>query len=213
MNLEYTVPIEIKEVAADGTFAGTASVYGVEDLGGDVIDKGAFRKTIAENSLVPVLWQHRTDEVIGQGEVSEWQGKILIKGKLDLDDPTAAKAYRKLKNGLIKGLSIGFQSLKTSFEEVENRVVRHISELKLWEVSIVTFPMLPAAQVTRVKSVTEDRIASLERQILALQANKVATPAKEPAQADEPPAPSTEPDVVHSALSASLDEMLAILRD
>ena len=114
-NCDGHLLVEVKEVGADGTFQGVASVYGVEDLGGDVIEKGAFKKTLAENPVVPVLWQHDSHEVIGQGELKEWQGKIIISGQLDLDDPTAAKAHRKLKSKLIKGLSIGFQAIKSTF--------------------------------------------------------------------------------------------------
>jgi len=208
--------LEVKEVGEDGTFTGIASVYGVEDLGGDVIDKGAFRKTIAENPTVKILWQHDPSEVIGTGQVKEWQGKILLEAKLDLDDPVGQKAYRKLKNKLIEGLSIGFQTIKSSWEDVEGRMVRHISELKLWEVSVVTFPMLPAATVTRVKSTDENleaRIRELEAQVSALTAAK-GTPAEpEPPQATEPPPVTTEPAAIdHSGLAASLDSMLALLQ-
>lgn len=172
---------EVKELKEDGTFSGIASVYGVEDLGGDVIDKGAFSKTVAENPDVLILWQHQAAEVIGSGSVKEWQNKILINGQLDLEDPTGQKAYQKLKKKLIKGLSIGFQTIKATWEEIEEngrtRFVRHIQELKLWEISVVTFPMLPAAQVTRVKHVEDDsRLTRVEERLEALSAKLLATP-------------------------------------
>jgi HK97 family phage prohead protease len=208
MSYEYIPYFELKEVNEDGTFVGIASVYGVEDLGGDVIDKGAFKKTISENPSIPILWQHKRDEVIGMGTVKEWQGKILLEGALDLEDPMAHKAYGKMKRKLIKGLSIGFSTIKNFLEEVEGRTIRHISELKLWEVSIVTFPMLPQAQVSRVKSAEEDaaRIKQLEDQLSALQAKQDATPvAPEPVQAEEPHTQqSTEPAKVHSELSVKI---------
>jgi uncharacterized protein len=199
--------VEIKEISEDGTFHGIASVYGLEDLGGDVIDKGAFSKSISENPQIPILWQHRSDEVIGVGDVSEWQGKVLLKGRLDLEDQTAAKAHRKLKNKLIRGLSIGFTTIKSTMQEVEGRLVRHIQELKLWEVSVVTFPMLPAAQVTRVKNVEEleDRLKRIEDQVSALAAAK-GTPTEEPPKATEPPQ-STEPVEDHSKLATLLQSI------
>ncbi len=204
---------EVKELKEDGTFTGIASVYGVEDLTGDVIDKGAFKKTLAENPEVLVLWQHRPDEAIGGGMVKEWQNKILIEGQLDIaDDPTAQKAYRKMKAGRTKGLSIGFKTIKATWEEIEEdgrmRYVRHIQELKLYEVSVVTFPALPAAQVTRVKSEEQDlqkRVAELEAKIQALQAPSVkteGTPPVEPPRAAEPPSQSTEPEFDHSLLES-----------
>jgi HK97 family phage prohead protease len=209
----YQFYCEVKEVAADGTFEGIASVYGIEDLGGDVIDKGAFSKTLAENPIVPVLWQHQNDEVIGEGELSEWQNKVRIKGKLDLEDDTAKKAHRKIKRGLVKGLSIGFQTLKSTWAEVEGRMVRHVQELKLWEVSIVTFPMLPAAQVTRVKSAEEERLARLESQVSALQAAVVkdgisSTPQGAAKSGSEAAGMTQEPDEVHSAAAS----LISILR-
>ncbi len=202
---------ELKEVTEGGTFKGIASVYGVEDLGGDVIDKGAFTKTISENPRVPILWQHDAHEVIGFGEVKEWQGKVLITGSLDMEDPTAAKAHRKMKGGLVRGLSIGFSTIKSTWETVGEKMVRHIGELKLWEVSVVTFPMLPAAHVTSVKA--EDLEAQLERtneQIKALLAeNATAKAAGEAAAAAKQE--QTEP-VDHSAAVLAFMRTRAMLR-
>lgn len=211
---------EIKEIKEDGTFTGIASMYGVEDLTADVIDKGAFRKTLSENPEVLVLWQHKSDEVIGIGMVKEWQNKILIEGKLDVeDDPTAQKAYRKMKAtperpARIKGLSIGFKTIKATLEEREEeghtRFIRHIQELKLYEVSVVTWPALPQAQVTRVKTAEEqrleERVAQLENDFKALQVAS-ATPAQEPVKIEEPPpAAQPEPAKDHSKLISLIDE-------
>ncbi len=206
MQPEVSFFLEVKEIAEDGTFSGVASVYDVEDLGGDIIEKGAFKKTLSENPKVPILWQHQSDEVIGMGEVTESGNKVLLAGKLDLEDPTAQKAHRKLKAKLIKGLSIGFQTIKAKWEEIveegKTRYIRRIQELKLWEVSVVTFPMLPQAQVTRVKNADEyeARIARLEDEIQALKANK-GTPTPEPPPVPQPPPHSTEPEV-HSLLKS-----------
>lgn len=201
---DLELQLEIKEVKESGTFSGIAAVCGTEDLGGDVIDKGAFRKTINDNPIVPVLWQHKSDEVIGEGTLSEWQGRLLLKGKLDMDDPTAQKAHRKMMNGLVKGLSIGFQTIKSTWEDIEGRMIRHIQEMKLWEVSVVTFPMMPQAQVTRVKSAdVEERVKRIEEQVSALSV-RISTPASnlepEPRKTKEPPAASIEPELIHSAL-------------
>lgn len=207
MRTDLSFFLEVKEVKEDGTFSGIASVYDVEDLGGDIIEKGAFKKTISENPTVPILWQHDSAEVIGSGEVKESGGKVLLDGKLDLEDPTAQKAYRKLKGKLIKGLSIGFQAIKSKWEEMDEdgkrRYIRRIQELKLWEVSVVTFPMLPQAQVTRVKNADEyeARIARLEDEIQALKAAK-GTPTEPPKAVEPPPAVPTEPMVNHSLVES-----------
>ena len=160
---EYCQFFDVKEVGEDGTFTGIASQYGVEDLTGDIIDRGAATKTIKENPVVPLLWQHDAQEVIGEAHVEERQGRIMLTGKLDLDDPVAQKAYAKLKKKLIKGLSIGFTAIKTLWEEVDGRMIRHISEMKLWEISVVTFPALPSAQVMRVKAGKDSDVVQILR--------------------------------------------------
>lgn len=147
MKQKLVLPFEVKELTVEGKFTGMASMYGEVDLGGDVIERGAFTKTIAENESVPVLWQHKSDEVIGAGKLRNTRDGLAIDAVLDMEDPTAIKAYRKLKLGLMKGLSIGFNSIQ---DEVKNGV-RHLKEVKLWEVSVVTFPALPSAGVTSVK--------------------------------------------------------------
>jgi len=201
--------IDLKEVGEDGTFKGIASVMDVEDLGGDIIDKGAFTKTLQENPKVPVLWQHDPSEVIGIGEVKEFNGKVYIDGKLDMTDPIAVKAHGKMKNKLIKGLSVGFQTIKSTWEKIGDRHVRHIGELKLFEVSVVTFAMNPGAQIIAVKSqeAIDERFKALESQISALTAELSTVKAAgtgEPA-AKEP----TEPVVDHSAALSIIDSLRA----
>jgi len=207
--------VEVKEVTPDGTFHGIASVYGVEDLGGDMIEPGAFTKTLSENPTVPILWQHDAHEVIGSGTLKEWQGKIIIDAQLDMDDPTAQKAHRKLKARLIKGLSIGFQTIKATFQDIvadgASKMIRRVQELKLWEVSIVTFPMLPQAQVTRVKSADADaRLKALEDKVSALSAAN-ATQVTEPAKVEEPQSTTPEPAAGHSGLIARMDSLRALI--
>lgn len=147
MKQKLVLPFEVKDVTAEGRFTGMASMYGEVDLGGDVVERGAFAKTLAENPVIPVLWQHKSDEVIGSGTIRNNRDGISIDGVLDMEDPTALKAYRKMKLGLMKGLSIGFNTVQ---DEIKNGV-RHLKEVRLWEVSIVTFPMLTSATVTSVK--------------------------------------------------------------
>lgn len=148
---------EFKELdESTGKFKGIASVVGIEDLAGDVIEEGAFDKTLKENPVVPVLLQHDSREVIGSGTVSMDGKKLMIDGQLDMDDPVATRALGKAKKKLIKGLSIGFQALRVTWEETKERYIRHITELKLWEVSLVTFAAMPKAQITSVKDLMSE---------------------------------------------------------
>lgn len=197
------IVLEIKAMNEDGSFTGIASVYGVEDSYGDIIEKGAFTKTIQENPEIPLLWQHDDSEVIGKGTVTEQNGKVMISAQLDMEDSTAQKAYRKIKNKLVKGLSIGFQIVKKTVGEENGRYIRRIQELKLMEVSIVTFPALAQAQITQVKQRDEiaERLKAVEAQISALAEQKAA-----PAAPAKP-----EPVVDHSAELAAARLRLALL--
>jgi HK97 family phage prohead protease len=145
---KHQFPIAIKEISGDGSFEGLLAVYGNVDLGKDMIEPGAFTKTIQEHgSEVPLLWQHDTDEPIGKLTLVDGPDALRVKGQLLMDLPMAQKAFLLLKARIIRGLSIGYDSIKDSVEEG----VRHLKELRLWEGSIVTFPMNEAAMVTSVK--------------------------------------------------------------
>jgi HK97 family phage prohead protease len=137
----------------EGTLQGIASVYDSIDMVGDRIKKGAFKKTISENPTVPVLWQHEPSQVIGVAKVTDTGKRIIADITLDMQDQLAQSALRKVKMGLVKGLSIGFTPVKVSWVEEGDLLIREINELRLWEVSLVTFPALPEAQVVSAKMV------------------------------------------------------------
>jgi len=146
--------IEIKAISADGSFEGLLAVYNNVDLGKDLIEAGAFTKTIQEHgSEVPLLWQHDTEEPIGKLTLIDGPDALRVNGQLLMDLPMAQKAYLLLKAGIIKGLSIGYDTIK---EAVEGKV-RRLKELRLWEGSIVTFPMNEAAMVTAIKAMKENK--------------------------------------------------------
>jgi Escherichia/Staphylococcus phage prohead protease len=136
-----------------GSFMGMASVYNNVDLGNDVVDRGAFDKTLHEGRTFPLLWQHNPGLPIGSVQINDSEVGLQVKGQLVLEDPQARIALAHLKAKTIKGLSIGYDTIK---DTIENGV-RHLKELRLWEVSIVTFPMNEAAMVTSVKSIDDAR--------------------------------------------------------
>ena len=143
---------KVKSVDDAGKFTGVGAVYNNVDLGGDKILPGAFTRTLAAGKQFPVLWQHNPSDPIGSVKVTDSPQGLMVEGQLLLSDPTAAKAYQFLKAGIIKGLSIGYETIKSTL--VDN--VRELKELKLWELSIVTFPMNEAALVTGIKAMTDD---------------------------------------------------------
>lgn len=136
-----------------GFFSGYASLFNTPDLVGDVIKPGAFGKAIQalyhENVVPKMLWQHDPARVLGRWEnlVEDAQG-LYVEGQLFTDLPTAQEAYHLLKRGALDGLSIGFLPMRrTSLTQGGSA----IWDLTLLEISLVTFPALPGAKVTRVK--------------------------------------------------------------
>lgn len=142
----------IKSVGDEGSFTGLGAVYGNVDQGGDVILPGAFKKTLKErDGEVPLLWQHDTKEPIGLATLTDTKEGLRVEGELVMESPVAQKAYALLKKGVLKGLSIGYDTIS---DKVEGGV-RYLKELKLWEMSLVTFPMNELALVSDVKSASD----------------------------------------------------------
>jgi uncharacterized protein len=147
------IRFEIKSVDESGTFEGFAATYGNEDLVGDVIEPGAFSRTIKNSGgETRILWQHDMSKPIGKAVLTDTATGLHIKGRLALAVTAGRDAYESLKAGLIDSLSIGFDLIR---REVKNGK-RHLQEIKLYEVSLVTFPANPLATVTAVKSQTDD---------------------------------------------------------
>jgi HK97 family phage prohead protease len=122
------------------------------------VEPGAFTRTLAhKGGEVPILFAHDARQPIGLGKVVESAKGLQIEGELELQVEKAREAYALMKRGILKGLSIGYDTIR---DTVVNGV-RHLQELKLYEVSIVTFPMNELATVSSVKS--EDLIADQVR--------------------------------------------------
>lgn len=137
-----------------GTFEGYGSVFGNKDLGNDVIERGAFVKSLKRRKPqnVKLLYQHKSDMPIGVfDEIKEDEHGLVVKGRLALKTQAGAEAYELLKMGALDGLSIGFRvnPKEVSYDKRGNK--RIIKEVDLMEVSLVTFPMNPQATVRSVK--------------------------------------------------------------
>ena len=152
-----------------GEFAGYGSIFGNTDLGGDIVERGAFAATLQKRKAadVAMLWGHDTRQVpIGRWlEMQEDDRGLKVRGQLTLDIPRAREVHAALKEGTVKGLSIGYRIPPGGAELDGNGRVRRIKSVDLFEVSVVTFPMNQRAQVARVKSVallSVDEIKELE---------------------------------------------------
>jgi uncharacterized protein len=147
-----TFPAEIKALGEDtGEFEGYGSVFGVKDWYDEVVDKGAFLDSLREHGLPVLLLQHSTWMVGGiYTEAHEDEKGLRVKGKLNLDVQAAREAYSLMKQGALKGLSIGFMSQEDYVDKTTG--VRHLKKVRLLEVSVVTFPANERALVSGVKS-------------------------------------------------------------
>ena len=156
MDLKYLDrPFEVKGMEDNGMFEGFGSVFGNVDSYKEVVAPGAFAESLAgwkaAGRLPPVLWQHRSGEPLGPFLTMEEQSIGLhVKGHLLVDDVVRAKEARALmKAKAVNGLSIGFVTREDSFDRVTG--IRTLKKIDLWEVSVVTFPANPAAQISSVK--------------------------------------------------------------
>lgn len=158
---------EVK-LAGDGTATGVvegyASMFDLVDRGGDMLLPGAFKASLADwrkrKAMPPMLWQHDPYTPVGiWSEFAEDEKGLKVKGDLVLDVPQATSALALIKAGAVKGLSIGYRTV--DYEIDRQTGVRKLKKVELWEVSLVTFPMLPEAQITGVKGDFDPR--GLER--------------------------------------------------
>ena len=155
------ISFEAKAVSAEGEIEGYGSVFGGSpDLGGDIIERGAFTDTLAKHAAAEtmplMLWGHQANEVpIGSWtEMAEDRKGLYVKGQIDLDDPLGSRVHRALRQKRTRGLSIGYETIAAE-PDAKRQNVRHLLKVDLWEVSPVNFAMQPRAFVTGVKSKLE----------------------------------------------------------
>lgn len=146
------LPLDMKSLD-DGVFEGYASLFDREDLGHDVIAPGAFRESLRNRGVtrIKMLFQHDPTEPIGVwDEIREDARGLYVRGRLMTAVSKAREVLALMRAGALDGLSIGFKAVKARRDAATG--VRRIEKVDLWEISVVTFPMLPDARVAAVKS-------------------------------------------------------------
>jgi uncharacterized protein len=150
-HLNLPIEFETKAFGDAGSFEGYASIFGNVDLGGDIIEKGAFKEIVKNASgEVVILNQHNTRDPVGTAKVKQDEKGLYFKGTLILEADSAKSAYALMKGGALTGMSIGYDVLGGGAKILESGV-RVLSALKLWEISPVTFGMNPKAGIDSVK--------------------------------------------------------------
>lgn len=157
MNKKFLdIPVEVKFLAEDSVkntvdIEGYGSVFGVKDSYGDVVERGAFNESLDKNGMPHMLWQHNADQPIGVWkEVREDSVGLYMRGQILTDVQAGKEAASLIKNGAIKGLSIGFITEADEIDRATN--LRKLKRVNLLEVSLVTFPANKLANVTAWKN-------------------------------------------------------------
>lgn len=146
-------PLRDMGLKAKGAFEGYASLFGVEDQGRDVVMPSAFRASLARRGTheVRMLFQHDPAQPVGVwDEIREDARGLHVRGRLIEEVTRAAELLALMRAGALDGLSIGFRARKAMRDTRTGQ--RRLYEIDLWEISIVTFPMLPGARVSSVKT-------------------------------------------------------------
>lgn len=168
--------IEMKAAEEPGRFSGYGAVFGNVDATGDVIRAGAFKETLGEwrsrGRWPAMLLQHGggmfggAEDMLPVGtwlDMGEDRRGLRVEGQLfALGTEKGQYIYEGLKSGALDGLSIGFQTRESIGGTRAGEPDRTITNIDLWEVSIVTFPANPKARVTAVKGLTIDQLRDLE---------------------------------------------------
>jgi len=161
-----TFGLKLDALDATGVMRGYASTFGNVDLGGDVVDKGAFKKSIKETGgNWPILADHNPTDHIGWNLRAEEDEKgLFVESQIDLNVQKGREKYSLAKKamelGVSMGLSIGYMTIKAEPDRA-NPMIRRLKELKMFEHSIVTFPMNTLAGITSLKAAAH--ISDLQR--------------------------------------------------
>jgi HK97 family phage prohead protease len=146
---ELDFALDTKAVNDDGYIEGLAVGYGNLDRGGDIVLPGAIRMGA---KTLPMLMYHDQKRPAGAWtHFEEVSDGLLAKGRFAMSTTTGKEAHGLVKDGALGGLSMGYQTLK-------HRIVgkaRHLIEVALHEVSLVTIPMNEKTLITSVKDILD----------------------------------------------------------
>jgi HK97 family phage prohead protease len=141
-------------------FEGYASLFGVADGAGDTVARGAFAASLRSRGApqVRMLYQHFSHAPIGVWEkIVEDERGLYVRGRLSADVEQARDVRALLRDGALNGLSIGFRTRRA---RRGTGATRTLLEVEIWEISVVTFPLLAGSVVTaigaRPKSTSSD---------------------------------------------------------
>ncbi len=140
-----------------GVFVGYASLFGKRDQSGDIVLPGAFAASLRHkgSSAIRMLFQHDPSEPVGTWlDMRETERGLYVEGRLDPNVQRGRELLSLLDSKGLDGLSIGFKTVTARRDRATG--ARLLQQVDLWEVSLVTFPMLDGARVTEAKRRAKD---------------------------------------------------------
>ncbi len=143
-----------------GKVSATIAQFGVVDRDNDVVEATAFK----DGQEVPMVWSHNWDEPVGKGAIKVTPTEAVFEGAFFMDTERGMEAYKTVKAmGNLQEWSWGFHTVKSTWEEVDDRTIRHLVETELFEVS----PVLKGAGIgTRTLAIKG--VKTLEAEITSL---------------------------------------------
>ena len=147
--------LQTRAVKSDhqGVFEGYASIFNAVDGVGDEVQPGAFAASLARRgtSNIRMLFQHDPAQPIGTWLAIREDAKgLFVRGRLSMNVQRSAELAGLLRDGAIDGLSIGFKTIRA--RQDRSTGTRKLLTIDLWEISLVTFPMLASARVASLKA-------------------------------------------------------------
>lgn len=156
--------VDLQAAVKTGVIEGYASLFNVVDSGGDIVAPGAYRASLerlgAEGRKIKMLWQHDPNAPIGiWDDVREDDKGLYVKGRVIQDVTKGREALKLIEAGAVDGLSIGYRTIHAHKDENGRRILQKV---ELWEVSVVTFPMLPSATIASKTDVPKEIVERLK---------------------------------------------------
>ena len=156
--------VDLQAAVKTGVIEGYASLFNVVDSGGDIVAPGAYRASLerlaAEDRKIKMLWQHDPNAPIGiWDDVREDDKGLYVKGRVIQDVTKGREALKLIEAGAVDGLSIGYRTINAYKDNNGRRILQKV---ELWEVSIVTFPMLPSATIASKTDVPKEIVERLK---------------------------------------------------
>lgn len=208
--MDRRLSVKIKSYQDSGKVEGYVSIYGNKDLNGDIVEPGAFTKTVLESGgEVVMLLHHDRTRPIGMAKLEEREKGLFLSGQIATDLPDGELAHKQAAKGLLRGLSIGYRTVKEIWDDMAKAF--RLYEVKLFEASLVTIPANPLTLIESVKA-EQDLIARATEDIKAGRTLSAATRKRLEAAIEEIQALLTQADASEEAAnggkSATADEPL-----